>query len=146
MFENDPFEKCCFMTTPKGEIITQFNLHDCEFVGLTKYDYLVTEVCDKIVKCIELLQKDNLIEPDLTLRQIYEKYLHPNILPIEDESVWDAIDIGKVLNVFQFDSPVGGATVKKLKPRNLQELSTSNGLMRLMGEEGQQRPVDKYYY
>lgn len=134
------------MKTPKGEIITQFNLHDSEYVGLTKYDYLVTDVCDKIVKCIELLQKDNLIDSNLTLREVYKRYLHPNILPIDDSSIWDAIDTGKVLNVFQFDSPVGGATIKKLKPRTLQELSTSNGLMRLMGEEGQQRPVDKYYY
>lgn len=38
MFEKDPFEHCAFMKTPKGEIITQWNLHDIEYMGCTKYD------------------------------------------------------------------------------------------------------------
>lgn len=37
-FEDDPFEHCCFMRTPKGEIITQYDLHRAEAAGLTKYD------------------------------------------------------------------------------------------------------------
>ena len=45
------------MKTPKGEIITQWDLHKCEACGMTKYDFLVTEVQDKIVETIRLLQK-----------------------------------------------------------------------------------------
>lgn len=33
MFDHDPFEHCCFMKTPKGEIITQWDLHDAEYCG-----------------------------------------------------------------------------------------------------------------
>ena len=44
LFSHDPFEHCAFMKTPKGEIITQWNLHDIEYMGNVKYDFLVTEV------------------------------------------------------------------------------------------------------
>ena len=33
LFDKDPFDQCAFMKTPTGEITTQFDLHDCEFMG-----------------------------------------------------------------------------------------------------------------
>jgi DNA polymerase-3 subunit alpha len=144
-FDGDPFEHCAFMRTPKGEIITQFDLHDSEYMGSTKYDFLVTEVEDKLAQTLELLQKDGEIEQDLTLREIYNKYLHPSVLPINDTTIWDALGNASVINTFQFETPIGVQVVKKLKPRNILELSDANGLMRLMGEEGEERPIDKYY-
>lgn len=33
LFEDDPFEHGAFMKTPKGEIITAFDLHDAEYMG-----------------------------------------------------------------------------------------------------------------
>jgi DNA polymerase-3 subunit alpha len=145
LFDGDPFEHSAFMKTPKGELITQFDLHDAEYMGLTKYDFLVTEVQDKLVQTIELLQADGEIEKDLSLREIYNKYLHPNVLPIEDTTIWDALGNASVINTFQFETPIGVQTVKKLKPRSILELTDANGLMRLMGEEGEERPIDKYY-
>lgn len=38
MFDEDPYEFGCFMKTPKGEIITQWDLHAAEACGMTKYD------------------------------------------------------------------------------------------------------------
>ena len=111
---------------------------------LTKYDFLVTEVQDKIVQTIKLLQEDNVIEKDLTLRQVYDKYLHPNVIPLEDERIWEALSSGSVINTFQFDSLEGSKTAKKIKPHTILEMSAANGLMRLMGEEGEERPIDKY--
>ena len=144
LYDNDPFEHCAFMKTPKGELITQFDLHDCEYLGNTKYDFLVTEVQDKLVEAIELLQEDAVIEKDLSLRQIYDKYFHPNVLPLDDDKIWDALDDVSVLNTFQFDSPVGAQAARKIRPRNVLEMADANGLMRLMGEDGQERPMDKY--
>ena len=144
LFENDPFEHSAFMRTPKGEIITQYDLHDAEFMGLTKYDFLVTEVQDKLVQAIQLMQADGTLEADLTLRQIYDKYFHPNVIPLDDTRIWDALGEVSVINTFQFDSQVGAQVAKTLKPRNVLEMADANGLMRLMGEEGQERPMDKY--
>ena len=144
LFENDPFEHSAFMRTPKGEIITQYNLHDAEFMGLTKYDFLVTEVQDKLVQAIKLMQKDEVLPNDLSLREIYNEYFHPNVLPLDDERIWKALGDVSVLNTFQFDSPVGAQAAKKIRPHNVLEMADANGLMRLMGEEGQERPLDKY--
>ena len=146
LFDGDPFEHSAFMKTPKGEIITQYNLHDAEYMGLTKYDFLVTEVQDKIVQTIQFLQEDGEIEKDLNLREIYNKYLHPSVLPIKtDTKMWDALGDVSVINTFQFDSAEGSKAAKQLKPRTILEMADANGLIRLMGEEGQERPIDKYY-
>lgn len=145
LMDGDPFEHASFMKTPKGEVITAFDLHDAEYMGLTKYDFLVTEVQDKLVQAIQLLQEDGEIEKDLTLREVYNKYFHPNILPLADQRIWDALGKVSVINTFQFDSQVGAQVAKKLKPQNVLEMADANGLMRLMGEDGEERPMDKYY-
>ena len=49
---------------------------------MTKYDFLVTEVQDKIAQAIKFLQEDGCIEKDLSLREVYDKYFHPSVLPI----------------------------------------------------------------
>lgn len=144
LFSDDPFEHGAFMKTPKGEIITQYDLHDCEFMGLTKYDFLVTEVQDKLVQAIKLMQEDKVLEAELTLRQIYDKYFHPNVIPLENQEIWDALANVSVINTFQFDSLVGAQAAKKLRPQNVLEMADANGLMRLSGEEGEERPMDKY--
>jgi DNA polymerase-3 subunit alpha len=146
LFDEDPYEFGCFMKTPKGEIITQYDLHDCEAAGLTKYDFLVTEVQDKLAQAIRFLQEDGVIENDgINLRSVYDKYFHPNVLPMNDKKVWDAIQNGTVINVFQFDSEVGSQAAKKIKPTTILELSDANGLMRLMtAEKGAETPMEKY--
>ena len=146
LFDEDPYEFGCFMKTPKGEIITQYDLHDCEAAGLTKYDFLVTEVQDKLAQAIRFLQEDGVIEDyGINLRPVYDKYFHPNVLPLDDKKVWDVIQNGSVINVFQFDSEVGSQAAKKIKPKTILELSDANGLMRLMtAEKGAETPMEKY--
>ena len=145
LFDEDPYEFGCFMKTPKGEIITQWDLHKCEACGMTKYDFLVTEVQDKIVETIRLLQKYNKIDSNLTLREVYDKYLHPEVLPLDDETIWKALQENSVLNIFQFDSDVGSQAAKKIKPTNIMEMADANGLMRLMtAEKGAETPMEKY--
>ena len=143
--DEDPYEFLSFMRTPKGEVITAYDLHCCERAGATKYDFLVTEVQDKLVQAIKFLQENNEIEKDLTLKEVYNKYFHPSILPIDDKKVWENIQKGKVLNIFQFDSEVGSQAAKKIKPKTILELSDANGLMRLMtSEPGEETPMEKY--
>lgn len=142
-FEGDPFEHCAFMKTPKGELITQYDLHRSEHLGMTKYDFLVTEIQDKISKTIELLQRDGLIDPKLSLREAYDKYLEPESLPVADSKYWDSICNQKVLNLFQFDSLEGSKGIAKIQPRTIEELADTNGLIRLMGD-GDERPIEKY--
>ena len=145
LFDEDPYEFGCFMRTPKGEVITQYDLHMCEACGMTKYDFLVTEVQDKLTEAIRLLQEYGEIEKDLTLREVYDKYFHPNVLPLDDKKCWEALQNNQVLNVFQFDSEVGSQAAKKIKPETILEMADANGLMRLMtSEKGQETPMEKY--
>lgn len=145
MFDEDPYEFGCFMKTPSGDIITQYDLHMAEAAGMTKYDFLLTEVQDKIAQCIKFLQENKEIEEDLSLREVYDKYFHPDVLDIEDKNVWTNIQEGNILNIFQFDSDIGSQAAKKIRPSNMQELSDANGLMRLMtAEKGAETPMEKY--
>ena len=145
LFDEDPYEFGSFMRTPKGEVITAYDLHMCEACGMTKYDFLVTEVQDKLAEAIRMLQDYGEIEDDLTLREVYDKYFHPSVLPIEEDKYWKVLQDNSVLNIFQFDSDIGGQAAKKIKPTNIMEMADANGLMRLMtAEKGQESPMDKY--
>lgn len=144
LYNNSPYDTGAIMRSPNGDLTTQFSLHDAEALGDVKYDFLVTEICDKITICVDLLQKNNFFEKELNLRQIYNKYLHPSVLNLEDNRMWDALGEGQILDVFQFSTGVGLATAKQVKPRNPAQLTSANALMRLMGEKGKERPLDRY--
>lgn len=145
LFDENIYDSAAVMRTPKGALITQWDLHDQEAAGSVKYDFLLTSVQDIIIQTIELLQADNVIENDLTLREVYNKYLHPAVLPQDDEKMWDALANGDVIGCFQFDSAVGAQAAKKIRPHNPLEMADANGLMRLMtSEPGAETPMEKY--
>lgn len=98
--DEDPYQFGAYMRTPSGEVVTQWDLHQSEYSGATKFDMLVTEVEDKILQTIKFLQEDGLIEKELPLREIYNKYLHPDILPLNDKDTWAAIQKASVLDLF----------------------------------------------
>ena len=145
MFDEDPYERCCFMKTKEGEVVTQYDLHSAEAAGSTKFDFLVTSIQDKITQTIKFLQEENLIEPELSLKEAYNKYLHPNKLPIQDPATWNVIQNATSLDLFQLDSEIGRQGAKKVRPENMIELSSVNGLIRLMtAEKGAETPMEKY--
>ena len=131
------------MRTPSGDLITCYDLHKAEAAGDTKYDFLVTEISDKIIKCFELLVADNVIE-NIGLRDLYNKYIHPEVMDTTDERIWDHLAAGDVLDVFQFSTGVGLSIAKKLKPRNPMEMTAANAMMRLMSEKDKESQQDRY--
>ena len=143
LYGDDPFDTASFMKAPNGELITCYDLHKAEAAGDTKYDFLVTEVSDKIIKCFELLAKDKVIE-DMGLRDTYNKYIHPEIIDTTQQDIWDHLAAGDILDVFQFNSGVGLAIAKKLKPQNPLEMTAANAMMRLMSEKGVESQQDRY--
>lgn len=144
LYNDSPFETGAIMRSPNGDLTTQYSLHEAEELGDVKYDFLVTEICDKLTIAISLLQKDNLIDPTLNLREVYNKYLHPDVLDLNNQKIWDALSNGTVLDVFQFSTGVGLATAKQVRPQNPTDMLNANALMRLMGEPGEERPLDRY--
>ena len=144
LYGEDPFDTASFMRAPNGDLITCYDLHKAEAAGDTKYDFLVTEVSDKIIKCFELLMDDEQIEYD-TLRNTYNKYIHPEVIDTSKQEIWDHLAAGDVLDVFQFNSGVGLAIAKKLKPQDPLEMTAANAMMRLMSEKGKESQQDRYY-
>ena len=144
LFDENPYEFGCFMKAPSGEIVTQYDLHDCEAAGMTKYDFLLTSVQDMLLQAIQFLQEDGEIEDDLTIREVYDKYLHPEVLDIKDKATWKNINANKILACFQFDSDIGSQGIKKIQPQDILEMSNTNGLIRLMAPDGEENPMDKY--
>ena len=144
LYNNSPFETDALMRSPNGDLITQFSLHDAEKLGDTKFDFLVTEVCDKLTNAINLLKQDGYFTECNSLREIYEKYLHPSVIPLEDDRIWSSLSRGDTLDVFQFNSDVGLQAAKAIKPKNPIEMTMANALMRLMGEKGKERPLERY--
>jgi DNA polymerase-3 subunit alpha len=143
LYGDDPFETASFMRTPSGDLITCYDLHKAEAAGDTKYDFLVTEISDKIIKCFDLLIEDNIIE-DIGLRNLYNKYIHPEVIDTTDSRIWEHLAAGDVMDVFQFSTGVGLAIAKKLKPQNPMEMTAANAMMRLMSEKGKESQQDRY--
>ena len=144
LYNTDPCNTNAIMRAPNGDLITQYSLHDAEFVGDVKFDFLATEISDKIIHCLNLLQQNNLVESELSLRELYNKYLHPENIDLNDNRIWDALAEGNIIDVFQFNSEVGLQAAKAIKPHNPFEMTAANALMRLMAERGHERPLDKY--
>ena len=143
LYDEDPYETAAFMKAPNGALITCYDLHRAEAAGDTKYDMLVTEISDKIIKCFEMLENENVIPKD-TLRNTYNKYLHPEVIDTTDQRIWDHLAAGDVLDVFQFNTGVGLAIAKKLKPQDPMEMTAANAMMRLMSERGKESQQDRY--
>ena len=143
LYGEDPYETAAFMRTPSGDLITCYDLHMAEAGGDTKYDFLVTEISDKIIQCFNLLKTDGIIE-DISLREIYNKYIHPEVMDTTDPRIWEHLAAGDVLDVFQFNTGVGLAIAKKLKPKDPMEMTAANAMMRLMSEKGKESQQDRY--
>lgn len=143
LYGDDPFETAAFMRTPSGDLITCYDLHKAEAGGDTKYDFLVTEISDKIIVCLELLQADGVIN-SMKLRECYETYLHPEGLDTTKPEIWEHLAAGDILDVFQFSTGVGLAIAKKLKPQDPLEMTAANAMMRLMSEKGMESQQDRY--
>lgn len=144
LYGDDPYDTAAFMRTPSGSLITCWDLHQAEAAGDTKYDFLVTEASDKIITCYELLLKAKEI-PNLSLRDFYNQYIHPEVIDTTDQKIWDHLAAGDVLDCFQFSTGVGLAIAKKLKPQNPMEMTAANAMMRLMSEKGKESQQDRFY-
>lgn len=145
VFFNDDFYKTtALMRTPSGDLVTQYSLAQVEKMGSVKFDFLVTEISDKMIACLDFLEEDGLIEKGLTLKEKYYKYLHPDKLDLSDERIWNALANNEVLDCFQFNTPVGVEAARLVRPKNIKEMTSANSLMRLMAEQGKESALEKY--
>ena len=133
------------MKAPNGVPITQFNMKCSDYASGLKEDLLTVKALDKIRLCMDLLIEAGYIEWQGSLRKTYDKYLHPDVLDYDTSEMWDMVGNNEVVDLFQFDTPVGIEAIKKIKPRSLVELATASSIMRLMvSGDNVEQPLDTY--
>ena len=142
---NDGIESCnAMMKTPSGLEITQFSMQNSDYMSALKMDVLWTEAQAKLQTCLELLIEKGAIEDKGSLKANYDEYLHPDKLEYLDRSMWEKAYNGEIVDLFQFSTAIGISSIKQTKPLNLYEATSTNCLMRLMGQEGKLTPLDKF--
>ena len=142
IISDDLTSHTAIMKAPNGEAITQYDLGDCEYCGLIKYDHLLTQGTALIQLTLEDLIENGHIEWQGNLRDTYNKYLHPDVLDFNNPKYFEAIENRRVINIFQFETVMGLKVLDAVKPHSLLELAAANTLMRLKCE-GEQ-PMERY--
>lgn len=143
IFNDDFVKQNAMMKSSTGLETTQFSMSDSDAMGSLKLDCLTVSNLDKVRQTMDMLLDDGVFEWQGSLRETYNKYLHPNVLTYDDEEMWNMVSENSIPDLFQFDTNVGLETAQKTKPTNILELSAANMLMRLMSD-GDIQPVDKY--
>ena len=93
--------------------------------------------------CFDYLLKSGHIQWQGSIRDTYNKYIHPRVLDYTSPKMWEESYSGHILDLFQFMTKVGGECIRKIKPTNLIQMSNANSLMRITTDSGMQ-PIDKY--
>lgn len=143
IFGQNFLEQNSLMIAPNGTWVTCWDMKDSDWCGALKVDILTIKNLDCIHKTMDLLAEDGIIQNKETIKATYDAYLHPKKLDFNSPVMWDLASDGKIINLFQYDTRSGGEAIRKIRPRNVSELSIGNSAMRLMGNEDMV-PIDRF--
>ena len=146
IFVDEPFENStALMRAPNGDIMTQFDLHDCEDCSLIKYDLLSVEAMDKIHICLDLLAEQNYIERKETLKDTYESVLGIYNIEREAPEMWEMVWRHDIQSLFQMEKQSGIQGIALTHPQSVDDLAVLNSVIRLMAQEkGAEQPLNKF--
>lgn len=146
IFVDEPFtESTAMMKVPNGDIVTQFDLHDCEEVSLIKIDLLSIEALDKMHVCLDLLCEQGYIDRQNTLRETYESYLNIYCLERDNPDMWQMVWNHEIQALFQMEKQSGIQGIALTKPESVDDLAVLNSVIRLMAQgKGEEQPLNKY--
>ncbi|UCH24584.1 MAG: DNA polymerase III subunit alpha [Trueperaceae bacterium] len=104
--------------TGDGPIVCQYDMGSVEDLGFIKMDFLGLRTLSFIEAAVKIVKDSR----GLTL--------DPDAFPLEDEATFALLSRGEAAGVFQFESPGMVDTLKKLKPRRIQDLIAVSALYR----------------
>ncbi|RJO59407.1 DNA polymerase III subunit alpha [Candidatus Parcubacteria bacterium] len=99
-------------------IITQYSLHPIEDLGLLKMDFLGLRNLTVLEQTIEIVQKAQGKNYDM------------DKLPLNDKKVFELLQAGHTIGIFQFESSGMRRYLKELKPTQLEDLIAMVSLYR----------------
>ena len=146
IFVDEDFENStALMRAPNGDIMTQFDLHDCEDCSLIKYDLLSVEAMDKIHICLDLLCEQNYIEQKETLKDTYESVIGIYNLERDAPDMWKMVWNHEIQSLFQMEKQSGIQGIALTHPQSVDDLAVLNSVIRLMAQEkGAEQPLNKF--
>lgn len=140
---NEPYtEYIAAMRSADGTLETCYDLWDAEEVGCIKFDMLTVAAADKIHKTMDYLLEHNKITWEGSLKATYYKWIHPDVLNYTDPKMWAILP--SIYSVFQFDTPISSKALGATKPQSVMDLSAANSLLRLMPDNADETPIDRY--
>ena len=99
-------------------LVTEYDGHVVESVGLIKMDFLGLKTLTIIKECLELIRRSKGEEVDI------------DHIPLNDELTYKLFQEGKTIAVFQFESPGMQKYLRELKPTVITDLIAMNALYR----------------
>jgi transcriptional regulator with XRE-family HTH domain len=106
-----------------GSMAIEYSKDPCEENGLVKIDMLGLKTLDIINNTYSLIKQSGLDKPNFKVEEC-------------DEKAYDLISSGDTFGVFQFGTSGGTIDLcKKIKPKNIEELSMINSLARPSSKE-----------
>ena len=111
---------CVVNDKKSGEdvLVTQYDGHVVETVGLIKMDFLGLINLTVIKNCIRMVKKRHGIDVDI------------DHLPLDDEATYQLFCDGNTVGVFQFESPGMQKNLRELQPHVIGDLIAMNALYR----------------
>ncbi len=104
--------------TGQDVVVTQYDGHVVESVGLIKMDFLGLKTLSLQKEALKNIKKHRGIDIDL------------EAIPIDDELTYQLYSEGRTIGTFQFESPGMQKYLKELKPTQITDLIAMNALYR----------------
>ena len=140
---NEPYTNyIAAMRSADGTMTTCYDLWDAEEAGCIKFDMLTVEAADKIHRTMDYLLEYGKIKWQGSLKATYYKYIHPMVLEYKNKDMWDILP--SIYSIFQFDTPISAKALSATRPQSAMDLSAANSLLRLMPDNADETPIDKY--
>ncbi len=102
----------------EAEVLTQYEMHAVEALGLLKMDFLGLRNLSTIERCLELIEETHGERIDI------------DSVPLDDEAVFVMLQAGDSMGVFQFEGGPMRALMRNLKPDKFEHLIALNALYR----------------
>lgn len=140
---NEPYTNyISSMRSADGTLTTCYDLWDAEEAGCIKFDMLTVEAADKIHRTLDYLLENKKITWEGNLKKTYYKWIHPDTLNYTNKEMWKILP--SIYSVFQFDTPISQKTLSATMPQSVMDLSAANSLLRLMPDNADETPIDRY--
>ena len=102
----------------KGEIVSQYDAHGLELLGMLKMDFLGLANLTTLAKAVQNIKKHKGVDIDILA------------LPLDDQKTFDMLSSGDTTGVFQLEGSGMRRYIQELRPNSLKELAAMIALYR----------------